>query len=306
MDVWNKIRPFGRILWVALTLLTVTCARVQADPMYSIVDLGAGPVTYGQDSSGESTITGANGGTYLFNPAQNYLPAQWSSTNQGVPTPVPAPINSPDTYGNPSFAYTTSTLVTMNSQGLAAGLDNYGVAGHLANTEAFVTQQQPNGSWGTPIPLWSGEPGFGLGGGDVGIQGISRTGQVLGLGYNMGGSSPGLYGEPSGYGMFVYDSKSNSFTSISNLIASIKSPSGQNWFLNDPVGQIDNQGRILIVQNVYENGYGGQTNSLLLVPNGVSAAPIVDEIPAPEPTTWTIFAMLIGGWVACKRLRRHG
>ena len=195
----------------------------------------------------------------------------------------------------------------MNSQGLAAGLDNYGVDGHLSNTEAFVTQRLPDGSWSGGTPLWSGQSTFGTGGSYVGIQGISQTGQVLGLGYNMGGSA-GLYGMGSGYGMFVYDWKSGSFTDVSSLINSMTSSSGQNWFLNSPLGQIDNQGRILMVQGVYENGYGisaGQANSVLLVPAGVSAAPVVDEVPSPEPTTSALFATLIGGWVVRERLRRR-
>jgi hypothetical protein len=247
-------------------------------------------------SSGNSTVTGSNGLTYIFNPVSNDLPTQWSNNTQGVPNVVAPPIGNEDTNGNPNYAYSHSSLVAMNSQGLAVGLDDWGVAGHIANSEAFAVQQQANGSWGTPIPLWSGVADFSS---PVppGILGISPNGQILGYGYTMG-QVPSYDALPTGYGLFFYDSKTQSFTNLTTLIDSTMSPSNANWFLNGPLGQIDNQGRILLTSGAYE-GYSGPLHNLLLIPEGVSSNPVA----APEPATWAIFATLIGGWMVHKRLR---
>jgi hypothetical protein len=290
MDVGNRSRAIGPILLLAS--LHFLAAGAQADPVYTVIDLGTGAPTFGTNSNGQGTVTGSNGLTYTFNAMRVSSPVQPAN----FPNVVPPPVGNQDTYGDPAYAYSHSTLVAMNSQGLAAGLDVWGVSGHIVNSEAFAVQQQANGSWGTPIPLWSGVPNFGSAMGD-GILGISSSGQILGYGYNMGQLS-GYDATPIGYGVFLYDSKSQSFTNLSTLIDSTMSPAKTNWFLNTPLGQIDNQGRILLPQAAYE-GYSGPLHTLLLVPQGASA----DPVPAPEPATWAIFATLIGGWLARKRLR---
>jgi hypothetical protein len=290
MDVGNRLRAIGPILLLAS--LHLLAAGAQADPMYTVIDLGTGAPTFGTNSNGQGTVTGSNGLTYAF----NAMPVRSPVQPPNFPNVVAPPVGSPDTYGNPAYAYSNSTLVGINSQGLAAGLDVFGVDGHISNTEAFAVQQEANSSWGTPIPLWAGAPNFGMAFG-VGILGISSSGQILGYGYNMG-QLLGYDANPSAYGLFLYDSKSQSFTNLSNLIDSTMSPANTNWFLNNAtVGQIDNQGRILLPQAAYE-GYSGPLHTLLLVPQGVS----VDPVPAPEPATWAIFATLIGGWMARKRL----
>ena len=68
MDVIKATRSYGPI--VGLILALSTGAPVQADPIYTVVDLGAGPVSYGRDSSGDSTVTGSSGQTYVFNPGR--------------------------------------------------------------------------------------------------------------------------------------------------------------------------------------------------------------------------------------------
>lgn len=208
-----------------------------------------------------------------------------------------APVDSPDTYGNPNYAFTNSTLGAINSQGLAVGLDNYGVAGHLANTEAFATQLQPNGTWGPVTPLWSGLPDFGNGGTGSGILGISPTGQILGYGYTPEGVAE--YSESYGGSatLFVYDSTHQTLTNLTQLINGTMSASGVNWILDGPDGSMDDEGRIIVY--AYD-GYPGSVHSLLLVPEGL---PTVDPAVAPEPATWAIFAGLIGGWMVHRRLR---
>lgn len=302
MDVRDGIRSIRRLL-LATGLSLGLVGPAQADPIYNVIDLGTGGVTYGADPSGTGMVTGSNGQTYTFIPMQNDLPSQWSNTSQGIPISVAAPVGSPDTNGNPAYAYSQSTLSVMNSQGLAVGADIYGVDGHLSNTEVFATQLQANGSWGIPTPLWAGGDNFGgTGGTGVGILGLSSNGQVLGYGYNLG-YAPGLgAGGDSGVPqILLYDSKSQSFTNLTSLIDSTTSPNGANWFLNGQQAQIDAQGRILITQDASE-GFPGSMHSLLLVPEGLSSGPIA----TPEPATWAVFATLIGGWMARKRLgSRH-
>jgi len=264
-------------------------ATALADPIYTAIDLGTGSPTYGVDSSGNGTITGSNGLTYTFNPVQNYLPAQWNNTTQGVPIVQPARFPSPYDYGNPNNDFSYSNLTYMNSQGLAAGINQYGVAGHQANGEAFLTQQQANGSWGAPIPLWSGAQSFfGAGAIMVGILGVSPNGQVLGYGVE----NPA---EPSRI-LYLYDTKTQALTNLTSLINSMtwtnstQLPMGQspNWSLSPmSISQFDNQGRILVQAFQGWFGGGGETtpHSLLLIPEGVSA----DPVAVPEPANWAVF-----------------
>lgn len=255
-------------------------AMALADPIYTEVDLGTGTVTYGN-----GTITGSNGLTYTFNPVQNYLPAQWQDTTQGVPTVEPAPVGNPYTYGNPNYAFSYSNLSYMNSQGLAVGINTFGVSGHLINGEVFLTQQQANGSWGPGAPLWSGfSIQQGGGGPSVAVMGISPNGQVLGW----GAQSPDSIVTT----MYLYDSKTHTLTNMTNLINSLP-----NWTLNSPAGQLDNDGRILVQADL--NGDWQSPHNLLLIPEGLSTDPLV----APEPATWTVFATLIGCCVAHRWLR---
>jgi hypothetical protein len=151
MDVRNRARS-GWVIFFAACLHLLMDATALADPIYTIIDLGTGSPTYGVDSSGNGTITGSKGLTYTFNPVQNDLPAQWSNTTQGVPIVYPAPIAAPGSVipfdpNSPNFAFSYSNLNYMNSQGLAVGINQYGVSGHREDSEVFLTQRQANGSW---------------------------------------------------------------------------------------------------------------------------------------------------------------
>ena len=201
MDVRHRVRAIGLILLLAN--LHLLGPRAQADPAYAVIDLGTAAPTFGTNSSGQGIVTGSNGLSYNFDASQVALPSQGSNTSQGIPNVVAAPVGNGDTYGNPAYAYSNSTLVAENSQGLAAGFDVWGVSGHISNTQAFAVQQQANGSWGTPVSLWAGTGDFGHAFG-VGILGISTNGQVLGYGYNLG-QMPLYDAIPNGYGLFLYD-----------------------------------------------------------------------------------------------------
>jgi hypothetical protein len=290
MDVAYSIRSSWPILLAACLSLSWGGQALSA-PMYTAIDLGTGSPTFGVDSSGNGTVTGSNGLTYTFNPVQNHLPAQWMNTSQGVPIVEPAPA-----YGAYQ-PFSTSTFYFMNSQGLAAGVNWYSLAGHQTNSTAFITQQQPDGSWGPPTPIWSGaETSTAMGGfgpSQMSILGVSPGGQVLGI----GASDP--YGTQSFDALYLYDANTHTLTSITSVVNSMKatsSPQVPYWILDGGGGQLDDQGRILVRAI---GDYYGPSRNLLLVPEGLSPAPI----PAPEPATWAIFAALIGGWLARKRLR---
>ena len=288
MDVRNRARS-GRVIFFAACLHLLMGATALADPIYTIINLGTGSPTYGVDSSGNGTITGSNGLTYTFNPVQNYLPAQWSNTNQGVPIVDPAPTNWPGATipteaNSPNSAYSYSNLISMNNHGLAAGINYWGISGYQNNSEVFLTQQQANGSWGAPIPIWpgasaprsswilvedpaTGKSGFSpTGNSFVGITGISPNGQVLGYGsVNLPGPVGGVFLSDVKY---LYDTKTQSLTNLTSLINSM------NWY-DAPTSllQLDNQGRILTQE---------YPDYLLLIPQGVSA----DPIRVPEPESW--------------------
>lgn len=293
MDVRNLAR-MARLVWAAFSLNLLIVAPAMADPMYTAIDLGTGSLAYGVDSSGNGTVSGSTGLTYTFNPVQNGLPSRWSDTRQGVPTVAPAPVGSPDTYGNPAYAYSYSTLTNMNASGLAAGINHYGVDGHLDSDRVFVTQLQPNGTWGPGIALWYGSTEFGSAVGAT-IMGITPSGQVLGNGVPNNESILET--------LYLYDAKTQVTTNLTSLINSMTWTSGQvppyqsaNWNLNSTLAQIDAQGRILVEAT---EGYGGPVSNVLLVPDGLPTEPLA----TPEPSTWAIFAILIGGWMAHRRLR---
>src|SRR5262245_51776819 len=112
MDVRICTRTGGLMLLAACFNVSLG-ALALADPVYTIADLGSaspndstvGSLSFGTDSTGQGTVTGSNGLTYTFNPAQNFLPAQWIGTSQGVPAMNPPPVWNQDTYGNPNFAF---------------------------------------------------------------------------------------------------------------------------------------------------------------------------------------------------------
>ncbi len=302
MDVVAVIRR-GRLVVLSAGLQVLLGSLALADPLYTAVDLGTGSLTYGVNSSGAATVTGSNGLTYAFSPVSNSLPSQWMNTTKGVPTVEAAPTWSQDTYGNPNYAYSYSRMVSMNSQGLGVGINIYGVDGHLSNSEAFVTQLQPNGTWGPAGSLWAGATTFdGSGASSLGLVGVAANGQILGY-----GTQPGDFGGSPINTMYLYDPKTQSVTNLTNLVDSMKwttlsrLPLGAsaNWFLQSPVGQLDNQGRILVQAT---QGYWGPTHDVLLIPQGMP----IDPPPIPEPATCAIFATLIGGWMAGRWVRSRG
>ncbi len=270
----------GILLAIGCHLTTTRPAH--ADPLYTAIDLGTGTPTFGN-----GTVTGSNGQTYAFNSVTNALPSG-AGTGPGIPVPIAPQVGWPMTYGNPNFAFSHSQLTAMNAQGLAAGIDTYGVAGHLVNAETFITQRQPDGSWGHPIGMWQGAWTMdGMGSPDVQILGVASNGQVLGIG------QPNPYG-PIWPQLLLYDTHTNALTNLSTL------PKLINGLPSSPLlpgsAQFDNQGRILVQTS---GGYQGPGHELLLVPQGTPG----NEVAAPEPSTWLLFAILAGAGWARGRLR---
>ena len=261
----------GLLLAIGCHLTTTRPAH--ADPLYSAIDLGTGTPTFGN-----GTVTGSNGQTYTFNPVTNALPSG-AGTGPGVPIPITPQAGWNGAYGNPKFVFSNSQLVAMNAQGLAAGVDTYGVSGHLVNAEAFVTQKQPDGSWGPPIGMWQGASTMdGLGSPGVQILGVAANGQVLGIG------QPNLYG-PIWPQLLLYDTHTSALTDLSTL------PQLINGLPSSPLlpisAQLDNQGRILVQTSAT---YQGPGQELLLIPQGTSG----NEVAAPEPSTWLFFVIMAG------------
>jgi hypothetical protein len=293
----RRITRLGWLFSLCACLELGSTSRALPAPAYTIVDLGEGSLANGTGSGGTGTVTGSTGLAYTFIPSQNDLPAKWTGTTAGVPIVALAPVWDPRTYGNPNYAYSHSTLVSMNAQGLGAGINSYGVDGHQATADVFLTQLQPDGTWGSATSLWSGLRTFsGREAYQAGIFGVSSSGQVLGF----GAASP-VVNSPNV--LFLYDSKTGSLTNLSELVNSsawttppglplVKLPT---WYPSAASGQLDDQGRILI--QATQGGYDGPEHNLLLVPQGLSA----DPLSVPEPAAWSVFATLLGGWLVVGR-----
>lgn len=139
----------------------------------------------------------------------------------------------------------------------------------------------------------------------IGIDGISPNGQALGIGYDNSRyiSSGGWY--PPVPNLYYRDIDKDDSVNISSLIDSTKwttsaqATDGRSpyWHLSVySMNQLDNDGRVLVQAT---QGDSGSPHTLLLVPDGVS----VDPPPVPEPATWAVFATLIVGAMAHKRIR---
>lgn len=252
------------------TLLAPTAAV--ASPTYTVTDLGSG------------------GYNFPFTPASNGLPADWAAAPGGVPTvePNPFPPVSPiwPYDENGIQGYSRSSLVDMNANGLAVGVNLYGGDGtgyHVQYSEVFAVQRQQDGSWGDPQPLWSGAPVFLMGSNGLSFGGISNTGQILGAA-PIDAYTP-WHWEPRQW--WIYDSKDHSSTKLDSLLP------GTGWTLDS--ASIDADGRILasiFTMSDYQRKY----DYLLLTPAG-------DPAPVPEPTALALFVAAGCGGMLRRRPR---
>ena len=136
--------------------------------------------------------------------------------NQGVISGIPlanaAPTYDGFTYGNPAnaFSYVPGTSL-MNSQGLIAAADTYGVSGHWVAGTAYTVQENANGSFRADADL-VGNPTSQRG--RVArhrreIVGLNNLGQVLGTTSNPYGNNPAS--------AVVYNPTTQTLTNLTNF-----------------------------------------------------------------------------------------
>jgi hypothetical protein len=276
----SSLKSIWALILVSCCMFAAGTSAI-ADPLYTVTDLGPGGIALSNDASGAGVVIGGSGQAYSYTPTSNSLPTGVNTAN--VPDLISAPVGSPETYGNPGYAYSDSVLHAMNRDGIAAGIDTFGIDGHTGDSAAFYVQQQPDGSWGTPHYLWSGLSTFAPGRQPAGIQilGVSDTDQILGIGSSSDHISTTSY---------LYDIKSGTTTNLSSIV------NGPTWALGHAIG-IDEQGRLLVDASELPQG---PEHTLLLTPAGLSS----DPVPVPEPTTLATLAVAAGGMVVRSYLKR--
>jgi hypothetical protein len=287
-------------------LLSAIGATAQADPIsssYTITDLGTGTIT-AMASNGNTLVvnpsenvanllsTTANGGQFVavsngdiaypftLTPATPLTPYHGTMTN--FPLSVAAPVNDPNTFGNPNNAYSAVTSALMNSNGVVAALDSAGVSGHQGNETAYFVQRNPDGSWGSPVRVWTGAAQFpsGLFAGGATIAGINNQNQIIGTMLASASSQQS--------NAVLYNITTHSLTNLSDL------PILAGYTNITPL-TIDDLGRILV--QAWPLQFGDSTaQTLLLTPAGVSSDPL--EVPAPEPGSFAVMALAIAAFAA--------
>jgi hypothetical protein len=293
-------------------LLSAAIPAAHADPIsssYVTTDLGAGTITISAANGNTVPVdsgaangdlayslpTAANGGQIVSvsNGQMAYsftlTPATPLNAYQGIMTGFPvaqnAPVNDPNTYGNPINAYSVVLNPLMNANGIIAAIDSAGVYGHYGSESAYYVQRNPNGSLGSPVTIWNGSEQFAQGPnvGGVTIAGINNANQIIGR------ESVGNAGQ---WNAVLYDINTHTLTNLSTLPALA-------GYLNILPIAIDDLGRILIEADPVP-GSGSAEQTLLLTPAGVSFEPL--SVPAPEPGSVTVMALAMAAF-ALYRIR---
>jgi hypothetical protein len=279
-----RLSRFAFCLAMALLAAEFTGPQALADPLYTITDLGTGPITF-------STASGGTVG----------LPSTWSATASATTQFVSVSngqdsysfSTTPDTvlgqstlYNLPSSTTLTQLAGLMNSNGTAvlSGLNTDASNPDLSNNVAYSLQQTSSGSWSQQAPITSGPEMVDTPGNYIRIVGLNEQNQALFVtGYPTQNYTPMLYSINSQtlINMFTFPVLSNS-----------------SFFNFYPIA-IDDQGRILL--HAQENGPDSILNTtLLLTPDVVSSDPL--PLSTPEPATMLSWG-LICGIVAVVRFR---
>lgn len=297
-------------LTIVTVFLSAGATSASASPVpFSVVDLGTGNATFFTDASGQTYVLDSSGHTaYAFNPANatvsdGTLTQAHSPVPNGFPVVQPAPVYATDTYGNPANAFSVESNFLTNGNGFAVAIDTVGVRGHSNTDQAFFSQQNADGSWGTPIGMWSGNTRFMINGPtpDVWIDGISKTNLVLGT-VGVGGLS-GL----NLLDAAVYDINKRSFLDLTQYLYNVSAKGAvgfatlgefgaTGWWSAMPIG-IDQDGRILVSAAA---GVVGQSHTLLLTPDGLTS----DQVTVPEPGSMAL-AVVAALWFAYRMSRMY-
>jgi hypothetical protein len=260
-------------------------------PGYTVTDLGPTAPTFATDSNGNGVLNATNGQIYAFPQTANTVLASGPGNISHLPLPISAPINDPNTYGNPAYAFAYVQSAVMNANGVVAAIEASGVTGHYAIVTAFVVQHNSNGSWSSPIELWQGsEQFFSVPPAHSGILlvGINNLNQILGF---------RSFGGPMSADTALYNVDSHSLTDLSAQLSTA-------GFSNVQPLALDDDGRILVNATSFSPMLNFlTTDNLLLTPDGLTSAPL--EVPAPEPGTLAIGLLAIAGFVAHRLRERH-
>jgi hypothetical protein len=295
--------PRGRpLLAVAVMALSFGPAvkSAQAEPLtipgYTVTDLGPGTPTLSTDANGNGVLNAPNGQIYAFPQTPNTVLTPGQGVMANFPLSVTAPTNDPNTYGNPANAFAYVQSAVMNANGVVVATENFGVDGHWGYSFAFAVQLNANGSWGSPVALWTGNQEYGVAEGFFYsgiVTGISNLNQVLG--------SMGIAPTVTNDAM-LYSANTHTLTDLSRLFSTAESslwPFTYNDFR--PIA-LDDDGRILLSAGRFPPTNGATETNLLLTPDGLSPLPL--EVPAPEPGTLAVMLLAITGFAA-HRLRER-
>jgi hypothetical protein len=279
-----------------VTDLGSTAATLSTSTGVSIpVDLSA--VSYGILASGVSTAAGGGrittvsvGNTtdpFTFTPPTVLSGYQGIMTN--FPLAVTAPVNDPNTYGNPFNAYSVISSPLLNANGIAVAIDSAGVYGHGGTETAYFVQRNADGSWGSATVAWAGstQSGQGANVGGVTIAGINNLNQILGTMSVSNGNGSG-----STTAAVLYNIGTHTLTNLSAM------PGLSNYTNIQPVA-IDDQGRILL-EGTPVPGSSAQGEQLV-----VQIPPhLPDPVPAPEPGSLAVMVLAIAAFAA-RRIRER-
>jgi len=282
-------------LIILSAMLAVGAPSAEAEPItvegYTITDLG--PV-YPQVASagiwtGSGTVTASNGQTYAFPQTPTPLPNPGQGILAAFPLFAPAPVNDPNTFGNPGNAFSNATVLALNSGGIAVAVDSYGVSGHQYNNEVYYVQHNADGSWGQPVGVWAGTTQFqGIGTGwGFQVAGLSNANEVLINNFSSASQANTA---------LLFNINTHTLTDLFGLLNSAKVP-----FNNFVPLEIDDDGRILLGAQPTASNFD-PIHTLLLTPEGVSSEPL--ESAVPEPDTLAVVVMAIAGFAA-HRLRER-
>lgn len=282
------------ITLLAIGFAMASTRSAQADPIvdtqpaiagYNLIDLGPGNPTF-STLNGTQVVIGSNGLAYAYQPSPALTPANTQQlTASGFPITQwgYAP---PAQWGDNSSGYINPLT---NGEGYVVFQRQFlETSYHLGGGDLYEVKQNLDGSWASPIQLWSTTGSNVMSAPpDSQAVAVNRLGEVLGLGQSI---DPKQLQDA-----LLYLPKLNKYVDLYSV-----SSAADTWRVLAPVG-LDEQGRVLLggyssTALLRGSSTAGIQDSLLLVPPDVSSDPIA--IPAPEPGSLALAALIIVGLVA--------
>jgi hypothetical protein len=302
----HAIRDLGVLLMLGAVVSTAHADAIGTS--YSVADLGSAtpalstsngtavPVDLTSVASGgfaTALWTAANGGQFTTVTAGGasypftFTPAAALTAYHGImasfPPPAAPPVNDPNTYGNPVNAYSVLSSPLMNANGIVAAINAVGVYGHYGTESAYYIQRNADGSWGSPVGIWSGALQFAQGPnvGGATLAGINNLNQILGT----MSVSNGVY---SSTDAVLYNIGTHSLTNLSTLPALA-------GYLNIQPIAIDDLGRILVAASPIVGSPLQGEQYLLLTPSDPQSSPV------PEPGSIAVLTLAIVAFAVRKK-----